>query len=116
MGTNPAHADYAGINSKKVFIGAMLLSAALGGVAGCIEVLGVHGYYLDGFARDLGTNGMLAALIVKSNMLFTPFCGFFLGGIKGRGYGYAAGYQRTEIYCRYYLCSVYYYRNNGFCH
>ena len=104
------------INSKKVFIGAMLLSAALGGVAGCIEVLGVHGYYLDGFARDLGTNGMLAALIVKSNMLFTPFVAFFLAVLKAGAMAMKEATSRTEIYCRYYLCSVYYYRNNGFCH
>ena len=94
VGTNPAHADYAGINSKKVFIGAMLLSAALGGVAGCIEVLGVHGYYLDGFAKDLGTNGMLAALIVKSNMLFTPFVAFFLAVLKA---GAMAMQQATSV-------------------
>ena len=94
VGSNPAHADYAGINSKKVFIGAMLLSAALGGVAGCIEVLGVHGYYLDGFARDLGTNGMLAALIVKSNMLFTPFVAFFLAVLKA---GAMAMQQATSV-------------------
>nr|WP_314999264.1 ABC transporter permease [uncultured Oribacterium sp.] len=94
VGTNPAHADYVGIDSKKVFIGAMLLSAALGGVAGCIEVLGVHGYYLDGFARDLGTNGMLAALIVKSNMLFTPFVAFFLAVLKA---GAMAMQQATSV-------------------
>mgnify|MGYP003083244741 FL=1 len=94
VGTNPAHADYAGIDSKKVFVGAMLLSAALGGVAGCIEVLGVHGYYLDGFARDLGTNGMLAALIVKSNMLFTPFVAFFLAVLKA---GAMAMQQATSV-------------------
>ena len=94
VGTNPAHADYTGINSKKVFIGAMLLSAALGGVAGCIEVLGVHGYYLDGFAKDLGTNGMLAALIVKSNMLFTPFLAFFLAVLKA---GAMAMQQATSV-------------------
>ena len=94
VGTNPAHADYVGINSKKVFVGAMLLSAALGGTAGCIEVLGVHGYYLDGFARDLGTNGMLAALIVKSNMLFTPFLAFFLAVLKA---GAMAMQQATSV-------------------
>ena len=91
VGTNPAHADYVGINSKKVFVGA---SAALGGTAGCIEVLGVHGYYLDGFARDLGTNGMLAALIVKSNMLFTPFLAFFLAVLKA---GAMAMQQATSV-------------------
>ena len=94
VGTNPTHADYVGINSKKVFINAMLLSGMLGGMAGCIEVLGVHGYYLDNFAKDLGTNGMLAALIVKSNMLFTPFIAFFLAVLKA---GSMAMQQATDV-------------------
>lgn len=94
VGTNPAHADYVGINSKRVFINAMLLSGMLGGIAGCIEVLGVHGYYLDGFAKDLGTNGMLAALIVKSNMVFTPFIAFFLAMLKS---GAMAMQQVTSV-------------------
>ncbi len=94
VGTNPAHADYVGIHSKRVFINAMLLSGMLGGIAGCIEVLGVHGYYLDGFARDLGTNGMLAALIVKSNMIFTPFTAFFISALKS---GAMAMQQATNV-------------------
>ena len=94
VGTNPYHADYVGIDSKKVFINAMLLSGMLGGIAGCIEVLGVHGYYLDNFAKDLGTNGMLAALIVKSNMIFTPFLAFFLAALKA---GAMAMQQSTGV-------------------
>lgn len=94
VGTNAANADYAGIDSKRVFIHAMLLSGMLGGIAGCIEVLGVHGYYLDGFAKDLGTNGMLAALIVKSNMLFTPFIAFFIAVLKA---GAMAMQQATSV-------------------
>ncbi len=94
VGTNPYHADYVGISSKRVFIQAMILSGMLGGMAGCIEVLGVHGYYLDNFARDLGTNGMLAALIVKSNLIFTPFMAFFLGALKS---GAMAMQQSTGV-------------------
>ncbi len=94
VGENPAFADYTGTNSKKIFISAMLLSGMLGGIAGCIEVLGVHGYYLDNFAKDLGTNGMLAALIVKSNMLSTPFIAFFLAVLKS---GSLAMQQATSV-------------------
>ena len=39
VGTNPANAEYIGINPKKVFIRTMMLSGAIGGLAGCIEVL-----------------------------------------------------------------------------
>lgn len=91
VGTNPIHADYVGISSKKVFIGSMMLSGMLGGIAGCIEVLGVHGYFLNNFATGLGSNGMLAALIVKSNVIFTPFMAFFLAVLKAG----AMGMQQT---------------------
>lgn len=94
VGTNPDFADYVGINSKKTFIYAMLLSGMLGGIAGCIEVLGVHGYYLDGFAKDLGSNGMLAALIVKSDVVTTPFMAFFLAVLKS---GAMAMQQSTGV-------------------
>lgn len=91
VGTNPTHADYVGISSRKVFIGSMMLSGMLGGIAGCIEVMGVHGYFLNNFAAGLGSNGMLAALIVKSNLIFTPFMAFFLAVLKAG----AMGMQQT---------------------
>ncbi len=87
VGLNPSHADYVGISSRRVFISAMMLSGMLGGIAGCIEVLGVHGYFLNNF----GSNGMLASLIVKNNMIFTPFMAFFLAVLKAG----AMGMQQT---------------------
>ena len=87
VGLNPQHAEYVGINPKKVFIRSMMLSGAIGGIAGCIEVLGVHGYFLNNFAFGLGTNGMLAALIVKSNVLLTPIMAFFLAVLKSGAMG-----------------------------
>ena len=87
VGTNPGHAEYAGINPKSVFIKTMMLSGSLGGMAGCIEVLGVHGYFLNNFAAGLGSNGMLAALIVKSDVVFAPFMAFFLAILKSGAMG-----------------------------
>lgn len=94
VGLNPKNADYIGISSKKTFVKAMLLSGMLGGIAGCIEVLGVHGYYLDGFATGLGANGMLAALIVKANPIFAPITAFFLAVLKS---GSMAMQQSTSV-------------------
>lgn len=87
VGTNPLNAEYVGINPKTVFIEAMMISGALGGIAGCIEVLGVHGYFLNNFANGLGSNGMLAALIVKSNVVLAPFMAFFLAILKSGAMG-----------------------------
>lgn len=87
VGINPQHSEYVGINPKTVFIKSMMLSGALGGIAGCIEILGVHGYYLDNFAVGLGFNGMLAALIVKSDVVLAPFMALFLGILKSGSLG-----------------------------
>jgi len=78
VGTNPANAEYAGINPKHTFIKAMMISGALGGIAGTIEVLGGRGAFLNNFAAGLGNNGMLAALIAKSNAFVAPFISFFI--------------------------------------
>lgn len=87
VGTNPKHAEYVGINPKKVFIKSMMISGALGGIAGCIEVLGVHGFFLNNFAVGLGTNGMLAALIAKGNPVFAAIMAFFLAILKSGAMG-----------------------------
>ena len=87
VGTNPMHAEYVGINPRAIFIKSMMISGALGGMAGCIEVLGVHGYFLNNFATGLGSNGMLAALIVKSDVVLAPFMAFFLAILKSGAMG-----------------------------
>ncbi len=86
-GLNPSHADYIGVNAKRTFVKTMILSGILGGIAGCIEILGVHGYFLNNFAANLGFNGMLAALIVKNNIFLTPFMAFFLSVLKSGSLG-----------------------------
>ena len=82
VGMNPENAEYIGVNPKMIFIKAMMLSGLIGGIAGAIEVLGVHGYFLNNFANGLGSNGMLAALIVKNNMLFAPFMSLFIAVLR----------------------------------
>ena len=64
-----------------------MASGAIGGIAGCIEVLGSYGYFLNNFAYNLGTNGMLASLIVKNDIVFGPFMAFFLAVLKSGAMG-----------------------------
>ena len=87
VGINPHNAEYVGTNPKHIFIKAMMLSGAMGGIAGAIEILGVHGYFLNNFATGLGSNGMLAALIVKNNIIFAPFMAFFIAVLKSGALG-----------------------------
>jgi simple sugar transport system permease protein len=82
VGTNPMFAGYAGIDPKGILVKTMMISGAIGGIAGSIEILGVHGYFLNNFAAGLGSNGMLAALIVKNDMVLVPFMAMFLAILK----------------------------------
>lgn len=87
VGMNAAHAEYVGIAPKRTVIRAMLISGAIGGIAGCIEVLGVYGYFLDNFSLNLAFDGMLAALIVKSDIKMVPIMAFFLAVLKSGALG-----------------------------
>ncbi|HHY79494.1 MAG TPA: ABC transporter permease [Thermoanaerobacter sp.] len=87
VGLNPMHAEYVGINPKKTIINSMLLSGAVGGLAGAIEVLGVYGYFLDGFSSGVGFDGMLVVLMVKGDMKMVPFVAFFIAALKAGALG-----------------------------
>lgn len=87
VGLNPKHAEYIGINPKKQLIRAMMISGAVGGIAGAIEVLGVYGYFLDNFSMGLAMDGMLAALIVKNDVKMVPFMAFFMAALKSGALG-----------------------------
>ncbi len=67
VGLNPVAARYAGISVSQYQVLAILLSGALSGVGGAVEVLGVtHRLFTDGsltgFTGNAGFNGIVAAL------------------------------------------------------
>ncbi len=87
VGLNPMYAQYVGISPQKTMINAMLLSGAVGGLAGALEVLGTYGYFLDNFSSGIAFDGMLAALIVKNDIKMVPFMAFFLAVLKSGALG-----------------------------
>jgi len=89
-GENPRAARGAGINTKRYMIVAILLSGALAGVGGSIEILGVHHrMFTDGsafgFTGMSGYYGIVAALFGQLNPLGTIPASFFLGAILTGG-------------------------------
>lgn len=82
VGANKLHAQFAGISPKMVGIKAMMLSGAIAGFAGCIEILGNYGYFLNEFAVGIGSRGLLAALIVKCNIFLVPLSAFFIAALS----------------------------------
>jgi ABC-type uncharacterized transport system permease subunit len=70
VGSSPEAAEAAGISTARTLVITMALSGALAGMAGAVEVMGIHHRYVDGVAGNYGFDGIAVAL---------------LGGIGGSG-------------------------------
>lgn len=81
-GMNPFFSDYVGIQSKKIMVTGMMLSGAIGGLTGAIEVMGIYGVFLDNFSSNIAFDGMLAALIAKGSIVALPFLSLFIAALK----------------------------------
>lgn len=68
-GSNPRFARFSGVDTKRMFVLAMLISGAFVGIAAVMEVTGVHGRLVTGFSNNLGWNGITVALIARLHPL-----------------------------------------------
>ena len=66
-GLNRTAADYAGIQTSRYQLLALLAGGALAGLAGGIEVLGTYHRLYDGFSPAYGFDGIPIALLVNGN-------------------------------------------------
>ncbi len=82
MGANPKFAEYGGINIRKQTFMVLLVSGAVGGLAGGIESLGVHHRFMEGFAPGFGFDGVIAALLANGNPLGTILTALFFGALR----------------------------------
>ena len=62
-GASEKAAAYAGVDMGRSFLAVMLLSGALAGLAGAIDVLGVHYRLIEGFSHGFGFTAVSIALI-----------------------------------------------------
>lgn len=75
-------ARYSGIASGRAVLRAMLISGALSGLAGAIDVLGVERRVVDGFAvRGTGFDGVLIAILARESLLGILFFAPFIAGL-----------------------------------
>ncbi len=86
-GMNPHFSEYVGIKSKKIMVTGMMLSGAIGGLTGAIEVMGIYGVFLDNFSSNIAFDGMLAALIAKGSIVALPFLSLFIAALKSGSLG-----------------------------
>lgn len=86
-GLNPRAAFAAGIPAKGVMIRAMLISGALAGLAGAVEIMGVHGRLIENFSPGYGYDAIAVALLAALHPLGVLPSAFFFGALRSGAAG-----------------------------
>lgn len=73
---------YGGIPSDKAAIRAMIISGALSGLAGAVEVMGVHRRIMGGFSVGIGFSGLTASILGQTNPFGVFIVSILLAGMK----------------------------------
>lgn len=77
-GAEPKAARYAGIGVERSIVVSMLLSGAFAGIAGAVEVVGVHRRAIEGISSGYGFSGIVVALFAGLHpILIIPAALFF---------------------------------------
>lgn len=71
-GLSPRFAEYGGVNVRRTILSAMLVSGALAGVLGAVEILGVQYRFRPAFSPGYGFDGITVALLARVEPLATP--------------------------------------------
>lgn len=82
VGANPEAARAAGVQVSRVVWGSMALGGAIGGLAGAVEVLGVHHRYYDQFSPGYGFDGIAVALLGNNHPLGVMLAALVFGAMK----------------------------------
>jgi len=85
VGANPDAAKYAGMNVRWNTVLAMALSGALAGLAGGIEIAGVHFNMTPGFFGGVGFDAIAVALLARNNPRNMIAAGLLWGALISGG-------------------------------
>lgn len=81
-GRAPLFARFGGIRNDRIAIRSMIISGALAGLAGSIEVLGVHHRIITGFSVGLGFDGLSVAILGQTHPLGVLIVAILIAGIR----------------------------------
>ncbi len=82
LGANQNAARASGINVPRAIILAMLLSGGLAGIAGAVEVLGVHHRFYDQFSPGYGFDSIAVALLGNNRAGGTALSALLFGALR----------------------------------
>lgn len=80
-GINAQAAAVAGANVKRLAWVSLAISGGIGGLAGGIEVLGIHHRFIDAFSPGYGFDGIAVALLGANHPIGVLVSGFALGAL-----------------------------------
>lgn len=81
-GASRSAAIYAGFSITAITMKLMLISGALAGLAGAVEVVGIHYRLIEGFSLGFGFNAVVVALLAALNPLAIIPAGLFFGFLE----------------------------------
>ena len=82
VGLNSSAAEYAGISIPYHLTMSMAISGALGGLAGAVEVLGIHGRFYEAFSPGYGFDAIAIALVGQLHPLGVTAAALFFGFLR----------------------------------
>ncbi len=82
LGASRSAAIYAGFSVSALTMKLMLVAGAMAGLAGAVEVLGVHYRLIEGFSQGFGFNAVVVALLGALNPLSVIPAGLFFGFLE----------------------------------
>jgi ABC-type uncharacterized transport system permease subunit len=82
LGSSDKAAAYAGVSVARTILAVMAIAGALSGIAGAVEVLGVHYRLIQGFSQGFGFNAVAVALLAALNPIAVLPAGLFFGFLE----------------------------------
>jgi ABC-type uncharacterized transport system permease subunit len=101
VGASSTAAEYAGINVGRNIVATMLLSGALAGAAGAIDVIGLNRYFAPGFSIGYGFDSIAVAVLGKNHPLGIVLAALLFGAMNN-----GAGLMQLRTQAPIFIISV----------
>ncbi|MFW6368589.1 MAG: ABC transporter permease [Spirochaetota bacterium] len=85
VGHNQRFARYGGISVFKTIIIVHVMTGAIAGLGGIVEVMGIHGRFQWQQSPEYGWDGVIVAIIAKNHPIYVVFASLFLAYLRVGG-------------------------------
>lgn len=82
VGANLRFAEAGGVKINQMYLSIFMISGAIAGLAGAVEILGVYGKFTADFASNMGWDGIMISTIAMNNPLAAGLVGILWGSLK----------------------------------